>query len=184
METGDYTLLIKDNNKVPEETLQSTWEAIYTQYCDLTNDNKSLYYYKLVNKVAWLKARIIVCNQLILQMASRSMNEKTVKEYAKGLLLWGIKYEKDIINVDELEKCVAQLKFTKNELELKQHELDGFNGDGDSTPLYKQVVMAEQALGKNLIDPEITSVEKWVYYMEAIKDINTQKKKQIANGGK
>lgn len=181
MEAGNVLWLIKDyeKGKTPnvKEDLNDVWSEIYTEYCDLTNDNDSFRYYKLSMRLIYLETRVYFASNIILQMASRSMDEKTAKEYIESLREWDVKYTKDKIDLDELEKAQRQIKLSKNEISIKRKQIDELRGDGEKTPFEKQVVLAEQALGRNQINPKKTSVKKWVYMMDFIRESNIQKSK-------
>lgn len=163
--------------------LSETWDNIYREYADLKDDNRTLYYFKLITRISYLKMRIYFCTQLALSLYSKDfIDHEIFLEYKKSLALWGIPYNGNELNDKDLERLMKDIQFTKNEIGLKKSELKSLkDGGGEPMPLMKQVVQAEQALGKNVIDPETTSVEKWVYYMDAIRDIAQQRKK-MENG--
>ena len=183
METGNYMWLIKEYQEGVEvnvkEKLTDIWQKIYIEYTELTNDNQSLRYFKLKMRITFLETRIYYVNSLIIQMVSREMDEQTQKQYIDAIREWDLPYKGDKVDVSEVEKLQRFLKLSKNEIGLKNNELDQLKGSGEHTPLTKQVVMVEQALGRNVIDPKTTSVAKWVYMMEVIKEQNTQKKRNL-----
>ena len=45
-------------------------------------------------------------------------------------------------------------------------------------PFEKELVSVEQALGRNEVDPKKTSVTKWIFMIEKIKEIIEQQRKQ------
>lgn len=165
-----------------KEDLPKIWEEIYTEYCDLTDDNHSFKYFKLLQKVVFLETRIYICQALILQLVERGqdIDEKIRKEYIEQIKKWGVPYKKEIVDLEEIEKAVRFLNLSRNELGLKKHEMKELAPKGEPTPLTKQVVLAEQALGRNNIDPKKTSVTKWVYMMNVIEENNKSRK----NGSK
>lgn len=181
METGNYAYLIKGWDEFSdvkiEEKAVDLWQNIYEEYCDLTNDNTSLLYYKTLHRITWLKTRFFVCHKIILELFSREMRDEIFNEYIDSLKKWGFKYPYDKLNLKGLKDLSKQIEFTKNEIGLKESELKSYK-QGKSIPLIKQVVLAEQALGKNVIDPKETSVMKWVYYMETVREVNKERQKQ------
>ena len=183
-ETGDLFWLVdgyyEGKTFKIKDDLNKIWEDIYTEYCDLTDDNQSFIIFNLRNRISFLEMRIYICSMLILRMASDGMSEELQKKYADALREWQVPYRTDTVDTIQLEKAQRFLKATKNELELKQNDLESMKG-GEPIPLLKQVVMAEQALGRNKIDPKKTSVKKWVYMMQTIEQIN-QNKKRSTNG--
>ena len=181
-ETDDYRYLIK-GYKIGDvvnlkEDLGKVWEQIYTEYADLTDDNSTFRYMRLKARLIYLETRLFMCSGLILQMTSRAMPPKTTEAYIQAIRDWGIPYNKNKRDYAELEKAQRELNFSKNELELKNNELKEMQGDGKPQPLEKQIVMLEQALGRNLIDPKKTSVKKWVYLMDLVKQKNSQQSRK------
>lgn len=188
LDTGNMMFLVKgyddgEQLKHPiKEDLNKVWEAIYTEYTDLTDDNQSLHYFKLKTRVVFLETRMYFVNFLILQMAERDMDEQTQKEYADAIREWDVPYVGDEKKISELEKAQRYIKLSTNELGIKKKELENMNSAEKPVPLIKQVVMAEQALGRNQIDPKTTSVAKWVYMMDVIRKQNEERKKNMGRG--
>lgn len=183
METGNLFWLIEGyeggEDIRTDEDLMKVWEGIYLEYSNLTDDNQSLRFFKIKMRLFYLETRIYYVNHLILQMVSREMDEETAAAYIDSIRRWQIPYRGDKIDTLEIEKVQRFLKLTKNEIGLKSNELEQMKGDGEPVPLTKQVVMAEQALGRNVIDPKTTSVAKWVYMMDVIRQLNEQKNKKL-----
>lgn len=183
VETGVLLWLIEGYSEGkqfnPKENLLQVWENIYKEYCDLTDDNQSLTFFKLNQRIIYLETRIYMCHALVLQMVERrgSMSKEIVAQYIENIRSWGVPYRKEKYDAGELEKVIRFLRLTENELGLKKNELQRMKSNDGVVPLTKQVVMAEQALGRNMIDPKTTSVAKWVYMMQVIEQKNQERKK-------
>ena len=183
---GSLLWLVEDYSEGKQfkikENLSEVWENIYKEYCDLTDDNQSYIFFKLSQRIIYLETRIYICNALLLQMVERKsvMTEETVKKYIESIRGWQIPYQKEVYDLDEIKKVMRFLKLSENEIGLKKSEIERLKPKDGPIPLTKQVVMAEQALSRNEINPKKTSVKKWVYMMQLIEQKNEQTKK--ANG--
>ena len=188
LETGDFRYLVWDWDEYADVKLSGAeeviWNELYQEYCKLTNDNRSLEYYKLKSRITYLETRLFVCMELFKQMLLRPMDKETFLKHIEEIRNWGFSYKKDYYDMDAMEKLDREIRFTQNGIDLKKDTLKSFEVTEDPVPLSKQVVMAEEALDKNTLDPKKISVEKWVYYMQRIKEKVTQRKKQLANRGR
>jgi hypothetical protein len=52
-----------------------------------------------------------------------------------------------------------------------QNEFDSLKDVSEKQPLMKQVVRLERALKRDLIDPKTTTVEKWQFLIDEIKNV-------------
>lgn len=185
IETGNYRYLIPDWDgieriEINQEEAKKAWNKIYSEYCNLTLNNKAISYYKSVQKLIYFETRYEICSKLILEMLFREMTENVFLKYIKTLRTFDIPYNKDIKDVDCLEKASLFLKATKNQIELLSHEIKELSAGGEKISFEKEIVSAEQALGRNEIDPKKTSVTKWIYIIEKIKDKVQQQIKENA----
>jgi hydroxylamine reductase (hybrid-cluster protein) len=182
MEQGDYSLLAKNpyNNFVIDtgrDILEEVWSNIYKQYCELTNDNRALEYYRLKSELIYLETRRQVVGKLFSQIAMRNMNRNVFMQYIKEIRKWGFKYKKECKVLSEMEDLALQIKSTPNRINMCRSKLEGFETASNPMAIDKQVLRVEQALGKNSINLKETSVTKWVYMIQHIKEINEQREK-------
>lgn len=188
METGSYSYLAKEpyenfEKDFGRDRLSEVWANIYKEYCEMTNDNRALEYYRLKRELLYLETRRVVAGKLFAQITMRNMPREVFMEYIKELKAWEFRYRKKKKDISELEDLGRQIKQTLNRINMTKAKLESFNTDEKPVDIIKQVVQVEHALGKNSLDPETTSVTKWVRLMEQIREINAQREKQ-KNGRK
>ncbi len=182
METGNYSLLAKkpyDNFIIDtgREKLERAWGDIYKEYCEMTNDNRALEYYRLKSELIYLETRRHVAGKLFVQISMRNMKREVFMEYINELKRWEFKYRKDRKVISEMEDLSTQIKATANRINLTIAKLNSFNNDKKPIDLEKQVLKVEQALGKNAIDTRNTPVKRWVYMFDHIAEMNREKQK-------
>lgn len=183
MEKGDYSLLAKDpysnfSKDVGREILESVWGNIYKEYCEMTNDNRALEYYRLKTDLVYLETRRHVAGKLFAQISMRNMKRELFMEYIKELREWKFKYKKNRKVLTEMEDLGRQIRATGNRINMTRAKLESFDNSKKPVSLEKQVLKVEQALGKNQIDPKDTSVTRWVFMFEHIAELNTERKKR------
>jgi len=183
METGDYIYLAKEpygnfEKDIGREVLHKVWSAIYKDYCEMTNDNRALEYYSLKSELIYLETRKEIGGKLFSQIAMRNMPREVFMTYIKELREWKFKYKKNRKVLSEMEYLGRQMRQTSNKINVVRAKLESFNTGTKKVDLTKQVVQMEQALGPKNIDPERTSVTKWVRMMEQIREMNAQRQKQ------
>lgn len=186
LETNDPTHLIKEQGAEPmeESELAELWSNLYSDYCKLCEDNKSLLYFSVASELLYLETRFQVVQLLLNQIVACLGIPEAVELYIIELRQWGYKIDKTKSLSGELSRMYTQLKQSQNKITLKRNELDTFKSDEEEPmTLTQQVVKLEQALGRNEIDPKKTSVEKWVMLMKEVKEISDARKK-INNGRK
>jgi len=101
--------------------------------------------------------------------------------YKQRLELWQFNYVSDKQNEKGLSDLERQIRACDNEIGLKRDELEKMKEKGVSMTLEQQVVKAEQALGRNMVDPRAISVVKWHYMMKEIEAITDAKRKEMLN---
>lgn len=185
METSDYSYLVVDWDEsekieINRELAVERWGQIYNEYCKLTSNNKALMYYKNAQRLIFLETRQEVCGKMLVQMAMRKMREEMFLEYIKVLRNFQIPYEKDVMDIQCMNNALSFLKGAKNQIELLRNEIEQMVEKGEHVPFEKELVSVEQALGRNEIDPKKTSVKKWIYLIEQIKEMVEQKRKSMA----
>ena len=183
METGDYKFLAKEpyNNFVKDigrDKLEKAWANIYKEYCELTNDNRALEYYRLKSELIYLETRRQVVGKLFSQITMRNMPREVFMAYIEEIRYWKFKYKKDRKVLSEMENLGRQIKTTGNRIAMNRAKLESFKTGQNPVPLEMQALNVEQALGKNSIDLENTSVIKWLYMIEKIKKIAIERNKK------
>ena len=183
METGDYKFLAKEpyNNFVKDigrDKLEKAWANIYKEYCELTNDNRALEYYRLKSELIYLETRRQVVGKLFSQITMRNMPREVFMAYIEEIRYWKFKYKKDRKVLSEMENLGRQIKTTGNRIAITSAKLESFKTNQNPVPLEMQALNVEQALGKNSIDLENTSVIKWLYMIEKIKKIAIERNKK------
>lgn len=183
METGDLCFLAKEPYKnfvidIGRERLSEVWANIYKEYCEMTNDNRALEYYRLKSELLYLETRRHIASKILVQITMRNMARPVFMEYIKELRSWGFKYKKDRKVVSELQDLSNQIKFAANRINLTKAKLESFKDTKKAMDIEKQVLKVEQALGKNMIDPWQTSVKRWVAMMEQISELNQEREKR------
>lgn len=183
METGDYKFLAKEpySNFVKDigrDKLEEVWGVIYKEYCELTNDNRALEYYRLKSELVYLETRRQVVGKLFSQITMRNMPREVFMEYIKEIRSWEFKYKKNRKVLSEMENLGRQIKATGNRIAMTKSKLNSFETGSNPVPLEMQALNVEHALGKNSIDLENTSVVKWIYMFEKIKKISQQRNKK------
>ena len=185
METSDYSHLAKKPYKnfvvdKGREYLAEVWGNIYKEYCKLTNDNRALEYYRLKSDLIYLETRRQVGGKLFTQIAMRNMPREVFMKYIEELRSWGFKYKKNRKVLVDMEDLGRQIKATGNRISMNQAKLKSFETGSNPVPLGKQVLKVERALGKDTVDPENTSVVRWIYMIEEIRQINDENRKKAA----
>ncbi len=177
METGDYKFLAKEpyGNFVIDtgrEKLEQVWANIYKEYCELTNDNRALEYYRLKSDLIYLETRRQVAGKLFAQITMRNMPREAFMAYIDEIKSWGFKYKKNRKVLTDMEDLGRQIKATGNRINMSKAKLKSFETGSNPVPLEMQVLGVEQALGKNHIDPKTTSVVQWVFMFRKIREIS------------
>lgn len=183
METSDYRYLIVSwdeysKMEFDEQRVVEVWGSIYNEYCLLTSNNKALMYYKNRQKLMFLETRNEVCGKMIVQMAIRNMKKEMFLEYIKTLRNFKVPYEKDVKDVECLETASRFLKGSINEIELLRNEIENMVETGEHVPFEKEIISVEQSLGRNVIDPKTTSVKKWIFMIEKIREMAEEQRKR------
>jgi uncharacterized protein YjiS (DUF1127 family) len=183
METGNYEFLAKEPYSnfvldIGRDKLEEVWGAIYKEYCELTNDNRALEYYRLKSELIYLETRRQVVGKLFSQIAMRNMPREVFMKYIEEIRSWKFKYRKNRKALSEMEDLGRQIKTTGNRISMVRAKIESFQTGSNPVPLEMQVLNVEQALGKNSIDIENTSVVRWIYMIEKIKKIATERNKK------
>lgn len=188
METGEYRYLIMSWDGISElkydrDEAARIWSGIYNEYCELTSNNRAIHYYKDAQRLVYLETRKYIGERFLVQLAIRQMKKKTQDEYVSRLrdlrFTWSDQWDKRK-NIDDLSR---QIRAAENEIGLLSDSLKKMSSNEETMPFEKQLVKVEQALGRNVVDPWKTSVKKWVFLLQEIKEINESRRKQ-ANANK
>lgn len=183
-DSSDYRYLVwgwdeYEEITVDEPEADKIWEEIYKEYCKLTNDNRSLEFYRLQTQLIYLESRRYFANKLFVQILSTKMDNETFNMFMDEIRAWGFRYPKNKKNMADIEDLSRQLKSTGNRINILKSKIESFKaGSGAKMSLTAQCVRLEQALERNNIDPRTTSIEKWVELMNTVREINIERKKK------
>lgn len=184
LETNDFRWMVigwdgYEEIEINETEANELWNTIYSDYCKLSQDNKSLLYFATACELLYLETRFQIATRLVKQLIIRKDVPEAVTLYIEALreCKYKINPEKDLEK--EIERIVTQIRQSQNKIRLKKDELDGFKPSEDEEPmsLTAQVVKLEQALSRNEIDPKKTSIEKWASMIREVGEMNEQRKK-------
>jgi len=185
LETNSYLYLIKDWDeeseiKVDESDLRKRFDAIYEEYCKMSEDNSSLMYFALFCELTYLETRFSFAQKLLTLLAKRPKDNEAIVAYAEELRGWDYKMNLEKPFSDEMNRLVVQLKQSQNKIRLKQNELELMKPEENDTPssFMDQLVSLEVALEKNEINPRTTTLEKWISLIKNLKAKNEQLKKR------
>ena len=176
METGDLKLLMVNPNQylnLNSEKQESANEKLNDVWLDLQE-----YYYSNTSKQSFEKFKYNLKKVVQLQ------NEITTCEAALQLVILGfdehfetlIKFGITATDVDQIKSAISR-KETK--LEFAKNKLDK-GGEKESAGFYKLVANVERALNRQLDLKEI-NLERWVAYLQDIKERNEQQKQELNN---
>jgi len=154
---------------IDQEKADELWKEIFNEYIVLSNDNKISMYYETVQELSNLKTRKHIVSIILDRILE---NEKVLDDYIAILRTLGFYVNKANPLIDEVKKLRNQLRAADNKIRLTEDKLKTLKDSGESMPLMKQVIKLEQALGKNMIDPRTTSVERWLFMYEEAKESN------------
>ena len=152
-----------------EDELKKVWDKIYIEYCDLTNDNQSLFYYQLLSEVNYLEVRKYVVLKLLEQLMTYQRSGEDLDKYIEVLKLWKYNWDKKLTYEEAIIKIFKNIKASDNKLRLKKDELEKMKSTDDPMTLTAQVVKLELSLEKNHIEPKTTSVLKWVTMLDEVR---------------
>lgn len=189
MSTGNYAYMVIGWDEYSEieydkEEAIKIFGGIYNEYCKLTANNNAIRYYRTVQRLSYLKMRREVAARILVQITMRKMKQKIFMGYIESLKSFGFKYEHEKWDLNGIESLSRQLRASANEIGLLENEIKEITTTGEYVPFEKEVVQVEQALGRNMIDPKSTTVAKWWYMIEQIREISEHRKKQMAKHGK
>ena len=179
LQTKDYRYMVKgwqkgDDLELSEEEiidLSKSFSDIKDGYTDSLSGGKGLSDLFILGQIGDLEVEVMVVGSLI------SILHKHSSEAIKSELReW--KYP------DDVEGAFKKLKSTKFRLKMmkskNKHLLESDQDDSEvQYDLYKDVVMLEQALGYQNIDPTTMVLAKWVEYIKVAEEKNKKK----GNGG-
>lgn len=157
------------------------WLSIHSEYSSLINDNTSFVFFQLKDEIMRMQTRIYFVEALALQVATRDMPEDVSVRYMEEISKWGVPINPKGDYKVELRKAAKTMRGAKMKLRLKRDALKKIEKDNEgSSNLIKQVVKLEQGLSRNNIDPKKTSVEKWVYLTQELKEMAQARRKSVA----
>jgi len=171
-ETNDYRHLVVgwdefEEIEIDQEEANDIWHEIYNEYIVLSDDNKISMYYITLSELSYLKMRKYTVSKLL----GRLMNiedKKVIDDYISELKEWKFRINKNKPLKDEMIRMYTQLRATENKISLKEEELKNYKTEGEVVSLIEQVVKLENATGRNIIDPKITSVAKWLMIIKNV----------------
>ena len=152
-----------------ENELKEVWDKIYIEYCDLTNDNQSLFYYQLLSEINYLEVRKYVVLKLLEQLMSYERSGEDLDKYIEVLRLWKYTWDKKLSYEEAILKIFKDIKASDNKIRLKKDEIGKMKSNEDPMTLTAQVVKLELSLEKNHINPKTTSVLKWVVMLDEVR---------------
>lgn len=171
LETGDYSLLLKEPFEDPDETaLSNKWNEIYEEYCKLSEDNKTLMYFMICNELVYLKCRKNIGTTLVNSLIDRRDSPIVITAYIDELAKWKLVIDKNKPLEAEVANVQRNIKLSENKIRLKEDELSKYKSEEgeDEMSLEEQILAVELALDKNEIDPKRTSVTRWVAMLKRI----------------
>ena len=187
LETNNYAWLVVgydgyDKVDIDEKEASEIWEEIYYEYCKLTEDNKSLLYFAVVQELVYLKTRYEVASTLLRQLEYGIEDEIVRIKYFNALREWKYVIDKNKPLESELQRMYIQLNQSTNKINTKQSELESLKvDDSEKLTIIEQTVKLELALDKNEIDLKRTVVSKYVAMFKEVRLKNEAMKK---NNGK
>jgi hypothetical protein len=187
LETNNYAWLVVgydgyDKVDIDEKEASEIWEEIYYEYCKLTEDNKSLLYFAVVQELVYLKTRYEVASTLLQQLEFGIEDEIVRIKYFNALREWKYVIDKNKPLESELQRMYVQLNQSTNKINTKQSELEALKvDDSEKLTIIEQTVKLELALDKNEIDLKRTVVSKYVAMFKEVRLKNEAMKK---NNGK
>jgi hypothetical protein len=187
LETNNYAWLVVgydgyDKVDIDEKEASEIWEEIYYEYCKLTEDNKSLLYFAVVQELVYLKTRYEVASTLLRQLEYGIEDEIVRIKYFNALREWKYVIDKNKPLESELQRMYVQLNQSTNKINTKQSELESLKvDDSEKLTIIEQTVKLELALDKNEIDLKRTVVSKYVAMFKEVRLKNEAMKK---NNGK
>lgn len=172
-ETNDFRYMVIgwngfDEIEFNEEEAQKNWHEIYNEYAILSDDNKTILYYRTLIGLNDLKAIHYVVGELI-NLLPTLRSEKSMNLFLDELKEYGFKTNRDLPFAEQIKQVQGLHRFHTNKVELMQNEFESLKDVSEKQPLMKQVVKLERALKRDLIDPKTTTVEKWQYLIEELK---------------
>lgn len=176
METGDLTLLMvnqsqfqnlnSDQQESANEKLNDVWLDLQEYYYSHTSKQSFEKFKYNLKKVVQLQNEITTC-EAALQLVVLGFDE-----HFETLIQFGI----TATDIDQIKSAISRketkLEFAKNKLEK--------GGEKESAGFYKLVANVERALNRQLDLREI-NLERWVAYLQDIKERNEQQKQEINN---
>ena len=189
METGNYAYLTWEWDEYSEvhynrEEAIKVWGGIYNEYCSLTNNTKAIHFYRDNQRLAFLHLKKETGSRILTQIVIRDMKPSTLKGYIDALRNLGFKYDGYEKAHEKIKDLDRQLRAMNNQIELLSDSIEKRKTTGEAVPFEKEVVKVEQALGRNVVNPKTTSTEKWIYLIQEIREMNEQRRKQLAKHGR
>lgn len=159
------------------EGIESIFNDIMNEYCELTGDNKSLQYYELVVEVSDLKLDFDISTALLGTLLTE-MTKETRKEVVKELGHRGFLLNEGKPFNEEFERLERQLRQRRTKLNRKKSELEEFrNQDGEIISIHKQKINLLRITELREIDLKSTSVIEWVELCNVADEIIRAKRK-------
>lgn len=169
---GKLQFMYELKKGVVNKKITDKWEELYNQYCELTNTNETLRYYKLIGEIEWLKNRDKIAPILIQKLLKSPLNE-CINEI-KELKEWGlsIKVKKDLEK--EIQRCIKILNNSKNKLNRKLEEF----GQMKDKPRGGMSLQAQKAKLHRLLNIDVNimtaSVLEWLAYWKEVEQLSKE----------
>lgn len=166
---GKYNYIYINRRGVEKPEIESVWKSIYDKYCELTYNNSTLKYYRLIGEIQFLKDRKIFA-PILLNLLTKTPKDET-QDIVKELRRWKLKVNINNDLKQEFEKASRILNNSDNSLKRKISELEAIKDKPKETlSLQTQKAKLHKALGIE-INLHTTSVTEWLAYWDELKHI-------------
>lgn len=153
--------------------IKSKWEELYNNYCELTNTNKTLRYYRLIGEIEYLRKRDHIAPILINLLLKTPTNNR--KNIINELKEWGLKIYEDKDIEQQVKRALKILNNSKNKLNRKLEELDDIKEKPtENISLSVQKAKLHKLLGID-VNVVTTSVLEWLAYWKEVEQLSNKK---------
>ena len=169
---GKLHFMYEEKKGVVNKKITDKWEELYNQYCELTNTNETLRYYRLIGEIEWLKNRDKIAPILIQKLLKSPLNE-CINEI-KELKEWGlsINVKKDLEK--EIQRCIKILNNSKNKLNRKLEEFEQMK----DKPREGMSLQSQKAKLHRLLNIDVNimtaSVLEWLAYWKEVEQLSKE----------
>lgn len=162
------------------DVLSKTWDDIYDEYLELTDDKNSLYYYELIGEINRLRIVQKIVEDITDLLLNNNFSEDFKRMFTLEMKKFGYEIDVNKPFVDEVINIKNRLKRANTKIAIKEVELEELKKkDSDKgLSLAEQEVKMEQALSRNNIDTKTIVIAKWIAMMKEVKLIIEANKKK------